>query len=325
MEGGKSLTMVLPQGSNRPLSQFVEPPSPTDLPHPFSLDTSNVQRETSHRDTVYFTPRVGELSPSLTQEDPATTEEAPSRFDSLEGATGLGLEDTSVASHLVETSPTTLRGSSPAIFSPDSLPVVSVTSTQEVEKVQTEDERKTAAAKEEKLAEKRRRTIKELIDTESTYAVDMKVVRDIYLARAKGARELTLLLAVAKARADRNFCSDMTQIADYVMSTGLGLDGGRSLSPASPSSATFPKGSTTAKSSRRSLSGSISSSSANQANLMPGQPLMSTKDIHVIFANLEEIASLAESFAGMLEDATGEDELDSQDRIGEAFLEMVSS
>lgn len=118
----------------------------------------------------------------------------------------------------------------------------------------------------------------------------------------------------------------MTQIADYVMSTGLGLDSGRSLSPASPTSVKFMDVTTTRpKGPRRSLSGSISAASAAQPNLTPGQPLMSSKDIHVIFANLEEIASLAEAFAGMLEEAAGSEEQGAQDRIGATFLEMVST
>jgi len=126
----------------------------------------------------------------------------------------------------------------------------------------------------------------------------------------------------------------MTQIADHVMSSGLGLgglDAGRPISPASPTSATFAKASTAP---RRSTSGtslgrsnSVSRSSltsASQPNLVAGQPLMSSKDIHIIFANLEEIASLAEVFAGLLDDAAGGDENEMEDRIGETFLEIVS-
>lgn len=40
-------------------------------------------------------------------------------------------------------------------------------------------------------AEKRKRTIQELVDTEALYATDMAVVRDIYLERARGVGELT--------------------------------------------------------------------------------------------------------------------------------------
>lgn len=127
----------------------------------------------------------------------------------------------------------------------------------------------------------------------------------------------------------------MTQIADYVMSSGLGLgalDASRPLSPPSPSSATFAKASTSNRTIRRSTSGPVggrgenrsSFTSTTQPNLMPGQPLMSSKDIHVIFANLEEIASLAESFAGLLDHAAGGGEEETEDRIGDTFLELVS-
>jgi len=129
----------------------------------------------------------------------------------------------------------------------------------------------------------------------------------------------------------------MTQIADHVMSTGLGLgglDAGRPVSPVSPTSATFAKASSAPRSARRSTSGasigrsdSVSRSSfasTSQPNLVAGQPIMSSKDIHVIFANLEEIASLAEAFAGLLDHAAGGDEEEMEDRIGETFLEVVS-
>lgn len=195
MEGGKSLTMVLPEGSNRPLSQFVEPPSPTDCSRPFTLETTD-DSTSNRRDTVYFTPRIGDQSPAASHQTLAEAGEGQSTFDNLPGATGLGLEDAPVPSgaNNVETSPTTLRGSSPARFSRESQPVVSITGTEEESKEKTEEELQEAANKEEKLAEKRRRTIKELIDTETTYAVDMMVVRDIYLARARGARNFSPFL-----------------------------------------------------------------------------------------------------------------------------------
>ena len=44
-----------------------------------------------------------------------------------------------------------------------------------------------------KMAEKRRRTIRELCETEATYASDMAVVRDIYLERARGVGAFFLL------------------------------------------------------------------------------------------------------------------------------------
>ncbi|GAA6012623.1 hypothetical protein JCM11491_005457 [Sporobolomyces phaffii] len=293
MEGGKSLTMVLPEGSTRPLSQFVEPPSPSENSFP---PEPSAPEDASRRDTLYFTPRPEEHPSSY---ESHADDESRALVGQDEASAGLGLgqsEDVSSRGHGVEASPNTLRGSSPA----------GRRRKESVNQEMDEELRRSTAAHEEKIAEKRRRTIKELVDTEMAYAVDMMVVRDIYLARAKGAH--------------------MTQIADYVMSTGLGLgafDGGRPLSPASPTSATFAKASTPAHKPRRSVSGSTSVSSASQPSLMPGQPLMSTKDIHVIFANLEEIASLAETFAEMLDEAAGSDAGEMQDRLGATFLEML--
>lgn len=121
--------------------------------------------------------------------------------------------------------------------------------------------------------------------------------------------------------------TEMTEIADYVMSSGLGLsatDADREASPVSPTTATFSRASIPNKMTRRSTSGSISVSATTQPKLLPGQPLMSPKDIQTVFANLEEIASLAEAFAEMLAEAIAETEEASVDRIGQTFLDMVS-
>lgn len=57
----------------------------------------------------------------------------------------------------------------------------------------------------------------------------------------------------------------------------------------------------------------------------PSQALMSTKDLHIVFANLEEVAGLAETFARVLEAAKGGDDAEEMDdRIGEVFVQMVS-
>lgn len=57
----------------------------------------------------------------------------------------------------------------------------------------------------------------------------------------------------------------------------------------------------------------------------PVATLLPPKDIHIIFANLEAIAGLAEAFAGVLDGAKGSEAGEGQDdRIGEAFTEMVS-
>ncbi|SGZ27081.1 BQ5605_C025g10047 [Microbotryum silenes-dioicae] len=190
-----------------------------------------------------------------------------------------------------------------------------------------------------KMAEKRRRTIQELIETEQSYAIDMMVVRDIYLARARGL--------------------DLNSIADHVMASGLGLSA--SASPSSPpvkcefDSLTFSSSSearrltmsslnlnsaagTIPKAGRRvssapSLSAKLVQRRATKARLSssaglaaPGIPVMSTKDLHVIFANLEEVADLAERFAHLLSKAKGATAVDGaemDDNIGEVFVNLI--
>ncbi|GAA6047316.1 hypothetical protein JCM3770_001883 [Rhodotorula araucariae] len=169
--------------------------------------------------------------------------------------------------------------------------------------------------------EKRRKIIRELVETETSYAIDMAVVRDIYLARARGAH--------------------MAQIADHVMSTGLGLGNVGSASPPSPSMSSrrasyLPESKRRVSdngASRRASSGPFASGKPDQRRpavvpalptLMPGQPLMAEKDLHVIFANLEEIAAFAEGFANALDAAAGSDDPDEvDDRIGEIFVDLI--
>ncbi|KAK4057697.1 hypothetical protein OIO90_001345 [Microbotryomycetes sp. JL221] len=195
-----------------------------------------------------------------------------------------------------------------------------------------------AAEKRAKRAEKRRRTILELCETEASYASDMSVVRDIFLERAKGV--------------------DLGVIADRVIASGLGLKG-----VPSPTSATFPPTSPLAGgiSSRRQSSASTTSSlvpptrrrhrpsSADSDRRISAQSFaeklekrratmnsssgpavpagshapLSPKDVHIIFANLEQITDLAQAFAGVLEGAKGTDEVTDDDRIGEVFVEMI--
>lgn len=70
---------------------------------------------------------------------------------------------------------------------------------------------------------------------------------------------------------------------------------------------------------------SISSSNISPPpSLAPGQAAMSPQEVHIVFANLIEIAEFANAFAGLLDGAGGSNaasEID--DRIGEVFVEMV--
>lgn len=106
------------------------------------------------------------------------------------------------------------------------------------------------------------------------------------------------------------------------MSTGLGLGNILGGSPPSP----LPFSEAPSKNNRRrpSLPRRISSQ-PSPALAAAGEPLMSPRDLHVVFANLEEMADLAQAFAGVLDGARGSgNEEDMADRIGEVFVEMVS-
>ncbi|KAK4055181.1 hypothetical protein OIV83_000461 [Microbotryomycetes sp. JL201] len=191
-----------------------------------------------------------------------------------------------------------------------------------------------AAEKRAKRAEKRRRTILELCETEASYASDMSVVRDVFLERAKG--------------------TDLGVIADRVIASGLGLK-----TAASPTSATFSPNLSESSFRRQSTASTTSSlipppssrrrhrpSSADsdrrissqsfaeklekrratmqQAPLnSAGQALLTPRDVHLVFANLEQIAELAQVFSGVLDGAKGSDFGANDDRIGEVFVEMI--
>ncbi|KDE09793.1 hypothetical protein MVLG_00192 [Microbotryum lychnidis-dioicae p1A1 Lamole] len=167
-----------------------------------------------------------------------------------------------------------------------------------------------AAEQQNKRAEKRRRTIKELCDTERVYASDLAVLRDIFLTRARGA--------------------EMSSIADHVMASGLGLvrlgeDEEESPSfnaiwartPRSPQTS-FTRNSVLAKLERRRQDSTV------QALEYVEDAVMSSRDIYTIFINLEEISDLAERFSAALDAAQGIDSQDAQDdRIGEVFVDML--
>ncbi|GAA5832229.1 hypothetical protein JCM11251_004286 [Rhodosporidiobolus azoricus] len=295
-----------------------EAPSPTFTPQ----STSAAPPIPADRTTVYYTPNPADPTPPAVSGQKVEAEEeeeeengAMSLGEALaldrNPSAGLGLGGVEMRASgtagatrpLSERSPSTVRAHSPASFGATQLAPV-----------ETDEEKR------RKRAEKRMRTIRELIETETAYAVDMAVVRDIYLARARGAH--------------------MAQIADHVMSTGLGLDRLGASSPASPaitSASTFERRASAMSGGERRISSgpslTFSSKLAERRptvvpslpNLMPGQPLMTAKDLHVVFANLEEIAALAEGFANLLDSAAGreEDPEAMDDRIGEVFVEMI--
>ncbi|BGP12786.1 hypothetical protein JCM10213v2_000703 [Rhodosporidiobolus nylandii] len=370
MEGGKSLAMVLPEAqsavrAHKSLAELateraaaVDAQSvpratrsgPVEYRHPFGKATSSLQEGDCRGSSTFdahgaFVPTNYSDPPSPTsveppcppagwlraEEDTREPDLAPNPGERSAGprAGGGGSEDGGLtlgdmlserppfglgrrrsietnaknppARSLSERSPSTIRADSPTPAVPQPSP---------------------AEASEQQRAKKlnkRMRVIRELVETETSYAVDMAVVRDIYLARARGAH--------------------MAQIADHVMSTGLGLERACAPSSASPAigSSSICEGRRTfavSSHERRISAPSLSLSSRSSERrpsvvpslpaLMPGQPLMSEADLHVVFANLEEIAALAEGFANLLDSASGsEDPKVMDDRIGEVFVEMI--
>ncbi|BGP44839.1 hypothetical protein JCM10450v2_000654 [Rhodotorula kratochvilovae] len=314
-----SATEDEPQSPTAPAKQAFqgtddEPVSPTSGAPEVQVQAP-VSRKADERQTVYYSPNSAEHevgSASESEVDGMTFAEALA-LDRK--PSGLGFSNVELRAPALrpipERSPSTVRADSPASSAHPSPAPPSSDPEQE-------------ADKHAKRLEKRRKIIRELVETETSYAIDMAVVRDIYLARARGAH--------------------MAQIADHVMSTGLGLGNVGSASPPSPSMSSR-RASHLPESTRRlsHLSDNGAGRRASSApfalgkldqrrptvvpslpTLMPGQPLMAEKDLHVIFANLEEIAAFAEGFANALDAAAGADDPDAiDDRIGEIFVDMI--
>lgn len=144
--------------------------------------------------------------------------------------------------------------------------------------------------------------------------------------------------------------SDLDTISDRVMSSGLGLkqkiDGspspslksaplspemnGRSLHPPSPARPSTARPSSSGsdlatETFAEKLERRRATLASNRSSTAPAEPLQSARDIHVLFANIEDIVSVAEALSGVLDGARGSETDDAaDDRIGEAFSEMVS-
>lgn len=180
-----------PSGTSRPADFSSAEASPVLAPS---------RTADPHRTSIYFTPTMSGQSSS-------SDSELEEEFD-LGIDFGLGFDVEVQPHHLaslyrserVPQSPATLRGVSPVpslvsreaekraeVEEAERLAREAESSAREAElaaiEAQTEEIRKTNA----KMAEKRRRTIEELVETEASYASDMAVVRDIFLARARGA------------------------------------------------------------------------------------------------------------------------------------------
>lgn len=124
---------------------------------------------------------------------------------------------------------------------------------------------------------------------------------------------------------------DVPQIASRVVSTSSDVTNVSSARPASPNLA--PRRASHRPDMNRRVSSAptvigradlSSLSIAALPDLMPDQPLMSPQDLRIVFANVEEIAAFAGTFANLLSNAAGSEDSDAMDdRIGEVFVEMI--
>jgi hypothetical protein len=137
----------------------------------------------------------------------------------------------------------------------------------------------------------------------------MSICRDVFFARARGVELGAIHSHVTARHTPSGTPSRLTP-------TQPNFSG-----PRHPNIPTVP---------RRSLPSPTNATTSISSPVAP----MKDDDIRIVFQNLEEVASFAEAFAGVLDGARGalgcdEEGLDDQvfededDRIGEAFLEMV--
>lgn len=177
---------VSPQILSMPGSFLRSPESVAmDRHHPStsSCDTFALASSASLRSTqinLYHT--SPSTSPTLSSE---IEEGLSERERESNGEMGLGLDEVDFTPLQSSSATTTAMSlTSPSTIRPDS------PTTTTVREVEVEVSNKVIAIDdkvvEAKRAEKRRRTINELLETEASYATDMAVVRDIYLARARG-------------------------------------------------------------------------------------------------------------------------------------------
>lgn len=182
----------------------------TDAPSsPTIQQTSSNRPPDRRRKTLYFTPTIQTAAESEANDTEDTI--MGKRYSPVveEGDYGLGFNiDMDMSRHrrttsngsanlalpLDKSSPATVRGVSPvmsfaAMEAARELASKKAQEAAELEEKIEEDKKEVA-----KMADKRRRTIHELLETEASYASDMVVVRDIYLARAKGTGMFLCLL-----------------------------------------------------------------------------------------------------------------------------------
>lgn len=179
-----------------------------------------------------------------------------------------------------------------------------------------------------KRKRQRARVITELIETEAAFARDMAIARDIYLAKAHD--QPSLVFSSPPHLSPQEDSMPSSRATTTTLAAVLSFNSKRRV------------GSKRRPSASRELltpSSSIKPSTLSHHSPLsdpPAGPALSSSDRKAIFANLEEVASLADGFARLLSEAAGHepakdsssgqesDELDPRnDRLGTCFLEMV--
>lgn len=210
-------------------------------------------------------------------------------------------------------------------------------------------------SEEEKKKIKRARLIQELVQTEEDYARDMALLRDVWLARAKGKEmgEIMALLETYTSGPSRplSASSSASTLASNIEAPGIRLVERKSSAPQMQRNAS--------QNSFRSFKGLVNSvgkinqerlpsvptrdqggravsyggaprqrSLSNVQPLPPGAALyapMRQVDVDVIFGNVEAVAAFSSQFAVMLrEEQSSEENNEGEAGIGQAFLTMVS-
>lgn len=187
--------------SPSPRSSASAGPSPQSPPIPLHFILPPRQRTSGIFDqdrpnTVYFTPTVPHASVVGDLDEYANLQKR-SMSEDLRLGLDVDLDlDLDVVPFLgtarrpsADRSPSTVRAVNSPRFPP---PLGEETLAWEPSKLLDPIEGEAGKAK-VKMAEKRRRTIRELVETEAVYASDMAIVRDIWLARARGAGKFLLV------------------------------------------------------------------------------------------------------------------------------------
>ena len=151
---------------------------------------------------------------------------------------------------------------------------------------------------------RRARAIRELVDTEWTYAQDLALARDVYMARAQGISAQTIRAHLAAS----NMVEPPTPNTVHDL---IGPDS--------------PFGHRRRQSANSTLFASSKGSPILDAS--SGPPVLSMSDVRTVFINLPELAAFSADFAAAIDDARGsamdESRESRDDRIGHVFLQMV--